>query len=114
MPAKGDANVPDFPIVDAHVHLWDPTRYRVPWLEAEPALASPFQPAEYRAHTAGIEIETFVYVEVDIAKEYSYLEARQAEAYAAQEPRLRGIVAAAPLEYGDQARPFLEALAAIG
>jgi L-fuconolactonase len=106
--------VPRFPIVDGHVHLWDSGRYRVPWLDGEPALAGVFELAEYRAQTAGIEIEAFVYVEVDIAAEYKYLEVRQAERYAAEEPRLKGIVASAPLEYGEQVRPFLEALAAVG
>jgi L-fuconolactonase len=106
--------VPPFPIVDAHVHLWNPTRYRIPWLETVPSLDHPFEPADYREQTAGVAIESFVYVEVDIAEEYSYLEARQAERYATDEPRLGGIVAAAPLEYGDQVRPFLEALTEIG
>jgi L-fuconolactonase len=106
--------VPEFPIVDAHVHLWDPRRYRIPWLDDVEPLARQFGPAEYREQTSGIAVDAFVYVEVDIAKEYAFLEARQAEAYAREEPRLRGIVASAPLEYGDQVRPFLEALVEIG
>jgi L-fuconolactonase len=106
--------VPPFPIIDAHVHLWNPTRYPIPWLATEPSLDRPFELAEYREQTAGIDIEQFVYVEVDIAKEFSYLEVRQAERYAIDDPRLAGIVASAPLEYGDQVRPFLETLAEHG
>jgi len=106
--------MPDFPIIDSHVHLWDPARYRIPWLDDAPPLNRRFGPTEYRAQTAGVEIEAFVYVEVDIAPEYALLEARLAAATAQAEPRLKGIVASAPLEYGEQARPFLEALAAVG
>ena len=106
--------MPDFPIVDAHVHLWDPERFPLEWLAGVDALDRRFGPEEYWAQTRGVEIEAFVYVEVDIAKEYSYLEAREAEAYARAEPRLRGIVAFAPVEYGDRVRPFLEALVEIG
>ena len=106
--------MPDFPIVDAHVHLWDPGRYRIPWLDGEPALDRPFELPDYREQTAGVEIAAFVYVEVDIAADYRYLEAHRAQAYAADDPRLRGIVAAAPVEYGDRVRPFIEALVEVG
>jgi L-fuconolactonase len=104
--------VPDFPIIDAHVHLWDPARYEIPWLSQEPALDARYELAEYAEQTRGIEIEAFVYEEIDIAPDYRLLEVRQADAYAVADPRLRGIVASAPLEYGDTVRTFLEALVA--
>lgn len=106
--------MPDFPIVDAHVHLWDPARERIPWLDGIPALNRPFGPTEFREQTRGVEIEAFVYVEIDIAPAYALAEVREAAAYATTEPRLQGIVASAPLEDGERVRPFLEALAAAG
>ena len=106
--------MPDFPIVDAHVHLWDPGRQRIPWLDGEPTLNRAFGPAEFRAQTEGIAVEAFVYVEIDIAPAYALLEAKQAEGYAAEEPRLRGIVASAPLEDGERVRDFLAELAEVG
>jgi Predicted metal-dependent hydrolase of the TIM-barrel fold len=32
----------DLPIVDSHVHLWDPAQLNVPWLAALPSLNRPF------------------------------------------------------------------------
>ena len=104
--------MPEFPIIDAHVHLWAPDRYEIPWLRQVPALNDRYELEQYAAQTRGIEIEAFVYEEVDIAPDYRLLEVRQADAYAAVDPRLRGIVAAAPLEYGDQVLAYLEALVA--
>lgn len=104
--------MPNFPIIDAHVHLWNPLQYEIPWLRQIPELNAEYELAQYAAQTRGIEIEAFVYEEIDIAPEYRLLEVRQADAYAAADPRLRGIVASAPLEYGDQVRAFVRALVA--
>jgi L-fuconolactonase len=106
--------VPDCPIVDAHVHLWDPERFRMPWLDALPSIDRPFGPADFREHTQGLYVEAMVYVEVATAPAYGLLEAQWAVAQAAEDPRLQGIVAFAPLEFGDRARVYLDALAALG
>ncbi len=106
--------MPDFPIIDSHVHLWDPDRQRVPWLDGEPAINRRFGLADYEAQTDGVAIEAFVYVEIDIAKPYGLLEARQAAAAAQDDPRLRGIVAFAPVEDGERVRPYIEALTEVG
>jgi L-fuconolactonase len=106
--------MPDFPIVDAHVHLWDPVRFRMSWLDGDPVLDRRYELAEYREHTAGVDIAAMVYLEVDVEPPYALLEARSAAERAREDPRIRGIVPSAPLEYGERARAYLEALLEIG
>lgn len=102
--------MPAFPIVDAHVHLWDPALMRIPWLDGIAALNRPFGPAEYREHTAGVDVGAFVYVQVEVATAYALTEARRVAELAAEDPRLRAIVAYAPLEDGRRARSYLDDL----
>lgn len=105
--------MPDFPIVDSHVHLWDPTHFRMPWLDGVPHLNKPFGVAEYREHTAGIDVNAMVYLEVDLPQAYTLLEAQWVVERAREEPRIQGIVASAPLEFGEQVRAYLDALVAV-
>lgn len=105
--------MPDFPIVDAHVHLWDPRHFRMGWLDGNATLDRPYGLAEYREHTAGVAVEAMVYLQVEVAPAYGLLEARWAAERAAEDPRLRAIVAWAPVEFGDQARAYLDALVAM-
>jgi L-fuconolactonase len=86
----------------------------MPWLDALPAIDRPFGPADFAEQVRDLPIAGMVYVEVATAPAYGLLEAQWAIAQADQEPRLQGIVAFAPLEFGDRARVYLEALAALG
>lgn len=105
--------MPDVPIVDAHVHLWDPRRLRMTWLDGNDLLDQPYGPDEYRAHTAGLEVEALVYVEVAVEPAYALLEIVRACHLAHEDSRLRAIVAHAPVEHGAPVRTYLDALTAL-
>ncbi len=106
--------MPDFPIIDTHVHLWNPRRFRMRWLDGNALLDQPYELKEYAEHTQGIAVEAMVYLEVAVEPTYMLLEAQWVNALAEAEPRLLGIVANAPLEDGDCVRSYLDALKAIG
>src|SRR2546430_981978 len=85
------------------------------WLDDLATLNRPFGVAEYREHTAGIEIEAAVFVETGVESHYALLEAQVIAAFAQQRDHpIRGIVVAAPLEFGEQARAYLEVLKGTG
>lgn len=62
-PADGPAMMP---IVDTHQHLWDLSRFRLPWLAGAPKLNRSFLMEDYRQATAGLDVVKSVYMEVDV------------------------------------------------
>ncbi|MFI7542127.1 amidohydrolase family protein [Actinoplanes sp. NPDC049599] len=98
-------------LVDAHLHLWDPRRFRYPWLAGLPALDRPFGPAEL--DTGGHRLTGAVFVEAGRAPAQAVDEIRWVERFAAGLPALRGAVAHADLERGGEVAADLRRLAAI-
>lgn len=105
--------MPQLTIVDSHVHLWDPSRFRMSWLDGSPDIDRPMGLADYRSHTAGVDVGGMVYLQVEVEPAYGLMEARWAVERANEEPRLGAIVAWAPLEFGEQARAYLDELVAV-
>ena len=105
--------MPDVALIDAHVHLWDPQRLPIFWIKGDPLLEQRYVLEEYREHTSGLQIEAMVYVQVDVEPAYGLLEAHWVAARAEEDPRLQGIVAWAPLEYGELLRGYLDTLVRI-
>lgn len=106
--------MPDFPIVDAHLHLWTPDHFRMSWLDSNTLLNKAYGLVEYRQQTEGIAIAAMVYLQVEVETPYALLEAQWVAEQADQDPRIQGIVPWAPLEYGERARAFLVALKRLG
>jgi L-fuconolactonase len=101
--------LPDFPITDTHVHLWDPAKLRYGWLRDH--LSRPHGLPEFEAARGGIAVGSIVFVEAGAHADDALAEAEWVSALAAKEPRLQGIVANASLEQGDGVTAHLEALA---
>jgi predicted TIM-barrel fold metal-dependent hydrolase len=103
-----------FSIVDAHIHLWDLAEFPVPWIAGNPVLDKSYVLQDYKDQSAGLGIGAIVYVQAAVANEYSLLEADYIADLAAHDPLVQGMVAYAPLEYGDQTRVYLDSLVTRG
>jgi L-fuconolactonase len=99
-------------IVDSHVHLWDPARFRYPWLAGLPALNRPFLPADFGVEIQAANIGKYVFVECGCDPAESLAEVDWISGLATNETRIRGIIAHAPLEKGEGVQADLEKLAA--
>jgi L-fuconolactonase len=99
--------VPDFPIVDAHVHIYDPRRLSYPWIASFPTLDRPHLPEDYDRLTAGVNIEAMVFVEADVAPGAHLAEVEFVHEQSRTEPRLRAVVASMPLENREAAEADL-------
>ena len=106
--------LPDFPIVDGHVHLWDLRRTAVPWVRGNAVLDRSYGPADLSQQAGDVALGALVYVEVGAAPQYTLLEADWVVEQAARDGRIQGMVAYAPVEYGEVVRPYLDALISRG
>jgi predicted TIM-barrel fold metal-dependent hydrolase len=54
------------PIVDTHQHLWDLSKFKLPWIKEGTPLGRSFLPADYMKAAQGLNIVKAVYMEVDV------------------------------------------------
>jgi L-fuconolactonase len=97
-------------ILDAHVHFWDPHARRHAWLDEQPSLQRRFGPEDYdpgRHDLCGT-----IFVQADCREDEALGEARWVAELAASDPRVRGIVAYAPVHLGARATQAVAAVAA--
>jgi L-fuconolactonase len=102
--------VPDFAIVDSHVHLADPSRFGYAWTKNAPSLNRRVLPADFIRAANGVKIDRFVFVEVDVDFPQYLAEAEWIEGLAKSDRRLAGMVAALPLERGKAVEGDLDRL----
>ncbi|MEO1222727.1 MAG: amidohydrolase family protein [Pseudomonadota bacterium] len=102
--------MPNFPIVDTHLHIWDPSKIRYSWLDGIDVLNRPYLLSDYNAHTQGVDIEAMVFVQCEADPPGYEQEAAWVAQNADTDPRLKGMVAWAPLEKGAAVAADLERL----
>jgi L-fuconolactonase len=102
--------MPDFPIVDAHVHLADPKRFGYSWTKNAPSLNRTVLPEHLTQAAAPVKIDRFVFVEVDVDLPQHLAEAAWIDELAKSDQRLQGMVACLPLERGKAIAGELEQL----
>ena len=104
--------MPSFPIIDTHLHLWDPGYLRYSWLDGNALLNKPYLLADYRKACGAVQVEKMVFLQCEVDFALFREEAAWVTSLAKQDPRIAGIVPWAPLEKGDAARADLEELLA--
>ena len=103
--------MPNFPIIDSHLHLWDPKHLTYPWLAGP--LDQAFLPHDFQAAAGSLAIESMVFLECAAAPHQALDEAHWVLKQAKTDSRIAAMVCHAPLEQGDAVRPHLESLAAM-
>ena len=90
------------PIIDTHQHLWDLSRFRLPWLDEVEPLNRSFLPADYAAAAEGCGVERTVYMEVDVAPEQIAAEVDHVGQLCADpaDPMAAAVVSGRPAEPG--------------
>ena len=102
--------MPGFPIVDAHVHLYDPAWLRYSWLESRPAINRPHGLRQFDEERLPVVVDGIVFVEVGVDKGLHLAEAAWAQERADKDARLAAIIAHAPVERGAAVETDLERL----
>jgi L-fuconolactonase len=100
--------MPSFPIIDTHLHLWDPQHLRYPWLDDIPLLNQPYLLEHYKKATTHIKVDKMVFLQCECIFEQCEQEAAWITKLAQIDSRIQGIVPWAPLEKGEIARDVLD------
>jgi len=98
------------PLIDAHLHIWDPRRLSYPWLDYFPSLNRVFSITDYQRSVSSYLVEQMVFVQCQCEESLALDEVAWVTEVAHREPRITGIVAWAPLETGSRVRPILRDL----
>ncbi len=108
--AAAEHNAGASPIIDTHQHLWDLSRFRLPWLTPGGELTRDFTMADYEKAIVGLGITRAVYMEVAVAQEQKLAEARHIVTVCADtnNPTCAAVIGGMVLEdsFGDYIRRF--------
>jgi L-fuconolactonase len=103
--------MPEFPIIDTHVHLYDVDALSYGWLKNVPKINRTYRMKDFDAAVGPVAIEKLVFAEVAVDPGRNIDEAAFVQGMADADPRLAGMIAHAPVEKGAAVEEHLEALA---
>ncbi len=103
----------DFAITDTHVHLLDHATFKYSWAAGVPKLNRDWTLADLTECARPYEIGAIVFAEVDVDMPQHIEEAEWVQSLAAKDKRLKGCIAALPLESGAAVEPEMEQLSKI-
>jgi len=102
----------NFPLIDAHIHIWDVNRLEYPWLAGVPAINRTYLLSDYDLARGSYAVEAMVFVQCECKSELHLDELAWVQSVANADPRLQAIVPWAPLETGDAVAGELARIAA--
>ena len=106
--------MPDFPIVDAHVHLYDVKRLSYGWLANVPKINRSYGLDDFDKARAKVVVDKIVFAEVAVDPGLHIKEAEFIQEMAGKDARLSGIIAHLPLEKGVAVEADIAALKKLG
>lgn len=92
-----------FPIIDAHLHLWDLNKLEYPWLDSVPAIKKNFLIEDYQHATANIKVDGMVFVQCECRPGDYLKEIEFVMEQSRKDNRIKAVVAYAPVELGQGA-----------
>ena len=103
--------MPNFPIIDTHLHIWDIERLKYSAFDGHKLFGRSYHIEDFQEDSAQLDIEAMVFVEcyADFSPTGGqYIEEIEfVEESAKRDPRIKGIVPMAPLEWGARVKPLL-------
>ena len=103
--------MPDFPIIDTHLHVWDQTQLKYSAFDGHPLFGKPYHVEDYQAACGDVAVEAMVFLECyadfwegggQYIEEIAFVEDEQK-----RDPRIKAIIPMAPLEWGAAVEPML-------
>lgn len=103
--------MPNFPIIDTHLHVWDQTRLKYSAFDGHPLFGKPYHVEDYRKACGKVEVEAMVFLECyadfwegggQYIEEIEFVEDEQK-----RDPGIKAIIPMAPLEWGNKVEPML-------
>ena len=96
--------MPNFPIIDTHLHVWDQTRLKYSAFEGSPLFGHPHLVEDYKRDSGSVEVEAMVFLECyadfwEGGGQYIE-EVEVVEREAKRDPGIKRIIAMAPVEWG--------------